>query len=223
MTLRLAAAGVLLAALAVRAQDDDGARAALQKLSARLKDAKTLSAKVVQSRKTALLEAPIVSSGTLYYRREPARLVFHLRSPKESRIHLDAAAYQVYRPDEKRLERIEFEDQAITGKLLMVFQPKSDEIGKAFSMKKAASKAGEIEILLEPSDEKIRKRLSRLALTLDEKESMLKRIATTDADGDEVTFDLSEVTVDPALDPSIFELRVPEGTRVLKHSAKLEK
>lgn len=221
--MRLAAAWTLLAAIAVPAQDDDGARAALQKLSERLKDAKTLSAKVVQSRKTALLDQPIVSSGTLFYRREPARLVFRLTSPKTSEIHLDAAAYQIYRPEEKRLERIEFEDRSITGKLLMVFQPKSDEIGKAFSVRKGASKPGEIEILLEPGDEKIRKRLTRIALGLDEKSGLIKRISTADADGDEVTFELSDLTLDPALDPSIFELKVPEGTRVLKHSATLEK
>lgn len=205
------------------AQDDGGAREALKSLGARLKDTKTLSAQVVQSRKTALLDQPIVSSGTLYYRREPARLVFRLTSPKASEIHLDASAYQVYRPDEKRLERIEFEDASITGKLLMVFQPKSEEIGKAFGIRKAASKPGEIEILLEPTDEKIRKRLTRLSIALDEKTSMLKKISTADADGDEVTFDLTEVAIDPALDPSIFELKVPEGTRILKHSAKLEK
>jgi outer membrane lipoprotein-sorting protein len=216
-------AAVLLATLAVRAQNDPDALAALRKLGDRLKDAKTLSAHVVQSRKTALLEEPLVSSGTLFYRREPPELVFHLTVPKTSVIHLDRSAYQVYRPDEKRLERFEFEDPSVSGKLLMAFQPKPDEIGKAFSTRKGPSRAGEVEIVLEPTDEKVKKRIARLTLLLDEKDWILKRIATVDADGDEVTFDLSGVTVDPPLDPSLFELKVPEGTRVLKHSAKLEK
>jgi outer membrane lipoprotein-sorting protein len=219
----LLAWGILLAPLARAQEVDPDARAALRKLGERMKDAKTLSAHVVQSRKTALLDEPIVSSGTLYYRKEPARLVFRLTSPQVSEVHLDASAYQVYRPDEKRLERFEFEDQSISGKLLLAFQPKADEIGKAFSIRKGASRPGEVEIVLEPTDPKVRKRIVRLALTLDEKDSLLRRIATVDADGDEIRFDLSEVTIDPPLDPATFELRVPEGTRVLKQAAKLEK
>ena len=212
----------LLFILAVGLQDDP-AHAALRRLSERMKDARTLSAKVVQSRKTALLDAPIVSSGTLYYRRDPARLVFRLTSPHTSEIHLDASAYQVYRPDEKRLEQFEFESGDAAGRLLMIFQPKPDEIGKAFAVRKGESKAGEIEVVLEPSDEKVRKRVAKLVLTLDEKDATLKRISTTDAEGDEVTFELTDLTINPEIDPAMFELKVPEGTRVLKRSAKLEK
>jgi outer membrane lipoprotein-sorting protein len=205
------------------APQDDSAQAALRKLSEKMKDARTLSAKVVQSRKTALLDAPIVSSGTLFYRRDPARLVFRLSSPHTTEIHLDASSYQVYRPDEKRLERFEFEGGDAAGRLLMIFQPKTDEIGKAFSIQKGTSKAGEIDVVLEPADEKVRKRVTKLVLTLDEKDATLRRIATTDAEGDQVTFELSDVSLNPALDASTFELKIPEGTRVLKQSAKLEK
>ena len=209
--------------LAVALQDEDPARAALTRLAERLKDAKTLSAKVVQSRKTALLDQPIVSSGTLYYRREPARLVFRMAEPRVTEIHLDKGAYQVYRPDEKRLERIEFGTDEIMGRLLMVFEPKPDEIGKAFTIRKGGAAKGEIEVLLEAGDEKVRKHLSKLALSLDEKEGTLKRIAYTDSEGDEVRFELTELKLNPELDAAAFELKVPEGTRVLKHAAKLEK
>ena len=214
---------LIMAVALVSAGQDDAAKTALQKLSERFKDARTLSAKVVQTRKTAILDKPIVSSGALFYRREPARLVFKMTEPRTTEIHLDKAAYQVYRPDEKRLERYEFENDAATGRLLMVFQPKPDEIGKAFTVRKGESAKGEIEVLLEPSDEKVRARLRRLALTLDEADGSLKKIAYTDPDGDEVRFELSEVKINPELDAATFELKVPEGTRVLKHAAKLEK
>jgi outer membrane lipoprotein-sorting protein len=213
---------LILVSIVPRPQDD-AAQAALKKLAERFKDAKSLSAKVVQSRKTALLDKPIVSSGSLFYRREPAKLVFRMTEPRAAEIHLDKVSYQVYRPDEKRLEWFDFENDAAMGRLLMVFQPKPDEIGKAFTVRKGESSKGEIEILLEPSDEKVRARLRRLALLLDEKDGTLKRIAYTDPDGDEVRFELSEVKVNPELDPATFELRVPEGTRVLRHAARLEK
>ena len=206
-----------------RGQEGDPAGAALKRLAERFKDLKTLSAKVVQSRKTALLDTPILSSGKLCYRRDPARLVFRMTEPRVTEIHLDKSAYQVYRPDEKRLERIEFENDDVTGRLLMVFQPKADEIGKAFGIRTGESAKGEIVVLLEPVDEKVRRRIRRLALTLGEPDAALKRIVFTDPDGDEVRLDLSEVALDPTLDAAAFELKVPEGTRILKHAAKLDR
>jgi outer membrane lipoprotein-sorting protein len=211
----------LAAALSGAAVQDEAAQAILRRLSERMKDARMLSAKVVQSRKTALLEAPIVSSGTLYYRREPGRLVFRMTDPRPTEIHLDARSYQVYRPDEKRLEQIEFESGDAAGRLLMVFQPKPDEVGKAFTARRGETKAGEAAVVLEPSDERIRRRVTKITLWVEEKEATLRRIQTTDADGDEVTFELSELRLNPEIDPAIFELKVPEGTRILKQKANL--
>ncbi|HEX7900205.1 MAG TPA: outer membrane lipoprotein carrier protein LolA, partial [Planctomycetota bacterium] len=133
----------------------------LKALAERMKDAKTMTCKVRQVRKTALVERPLVSSGTMAYRREPGRLVFRLTEPRTSEIHMDRKTYQVYRPDEKRLERVEFEDDALTGQLLTLFEPKPDALGKTFRM----SKAGD-DILLEPLDEKVKARVASLALTV---------------------------------------------------------
>src|SRR6185295_17880158 len=67
MTVRIAAAVLLAAALlpaaGAQAQNDDAAKAALQKLADRFKELRTLSAKVVQVRRTELTDKPITSSG----------------------------------------------------------------------------------------------------------------------------------------------------------------
>ena len=183
---------------------------ALKALAERMKDAKTMTCKVRQVRKTALVERPLVSSGTMAYRREPGRLVFRLTEPRTSEIHMDRATYQVYRPDEKRLERIEFEDDALTGQLLRLFDPQPDALGKSFKI----SRAGD-DVLLEPLDEKVKQRLASLALTV--KDGELRRLRYTQADGDEVTLEMSDVRLNPDLPASSFELRVPEGTRILTH------
>ena len=210
-----------LLALAPQAAPSDGAaRAAFRKLSERFRDLRTLSCSVSQERRTALLEKPIASSGTLFYRRDPGRLVFRMAVPRTTEIHMDRAAYQVYRPDEKRLERIEFENDELTGRLLMVFQPKEDEVWKAFTVRAGASKDGDLEVRLEPADEKVRKRLRRLVLTLRETDGALRRILVEDAEGDEVRFDLSDVKLNPELPAETFELRVPEGTKVFRHVMK---
>jgi len=206
--------------LAQAAPGDEAARAALGRLSERFRDLRTLSCSVVQERRTALLDKPIASSGTMIYRRDPARLVFRMSEPRSTEIHLDPRTYQVHRPDEKRLERIEFGDDGLTGRLLMVFRPGEGELGKAFSVRAGESKGGDLEVRLEPTDEKAREKLRRLVLTVRESDGALRRILYEDAEGDEVRFDLSDVKLNPDLPAEAFELRVPEGTRVFRHAAK---
>ena len=188
----------------------DPAAEALRRLGERMKDVGTLSCRIRQIRKTALIETPLVSAGTMSYRREPGRLVFRLTEPRTSEIHMDRTAYQVYRPYEKRLERIEFEDDALTSQLLMLFDPKPEAMGKAFKMSRMDG-----DILLEPLDEKVKKRLASLSLTL--KGDEIRRLRYVQADGDEVSFELSDVKLNPPLAADAFELKVPEGTRVLTH------
>jgi outer membrane lipoprotein-sorting protein len=224
--MRLLAAVLTLFAAAADAQDaptDAAAKAALEKLAARMKDVRTLTAKVIQSRKTELLDKPIVSSGTMAYRRNPARLVFHLTDPRRAEIHLDQTSYQVYRPDEKRLERIDFAGEDITSKILMMFEPKTDDIGKAFAVRGGETKDGAIEVRLESGNEQFRKRMKKIALTVGVADGDLRRIAYTDAEGDEIQFDLSEVLINPDLPAETFALKTPEGTRVLRRSVALDK
>jgi outer membrane lipoprotein-sorting protein len=210
-----------LLCLALLAQDpDEPARAALRKLSERLKDARTLSAKVVQSRRTPLLDRPLASSGTLHFRREPARLVFRLSDPAPAEVHLDASSYQVYRPDQRRLERLDFEGDALAPKLFLAFAPKADEIGASFEVRTGGTKDGAVEVRLLPRDEKVRKHLASLVLTVAEADGTLRRIATRDGEGDETEFLLTDLALNPEAAPGTFELKVPEGTRVFRTAVK---
>ena len=202
---------------------DAAAEAALKKLAARMRDARTLTANVVQSRKTELLDKPIVSSGSMAYRRDPAQLMFRLTEPRRAEILLDRSSYQVYRPDERRLERIDFEGEDVTSRILLVFEPKSEELGKAFRVTGREPRDGRIDVVLEASDERVRKRMKQIVLTVAEADGALSRIAYVDAEGDEVQFELSQVVVNPDLPPEAFALRVPEGTRILRRTVKPEK
>lgn len=213
----IALAGVL--ALCAQA-DDEAAREALKKLAGRFQDLRTLSCRVTQSRTTVLLEEPITSAGKLYYRREPGKLVFRMTEPRRTELHFDRKTYQVYRPEEKRLERLEFPDDEVSTYLLMVFQPKPEEIEKRFAVKAGKVVDGKVEVRLDPTDEKVRRRLRRLTLVLEKSNATLRSISYTDPDGDEVRFDLSEITLNPALPPETFKLTVPAGTRILNHQVK---
>ena len=215
-------AAVIVLALGLQSSDE-AATEALRKLSAKMREARTLSARVVQTRRTELTDKPITSSGRMYYRRDPARLVFHLDEPRKAVVHMDRTSYQVYRPDEQRLERTDFGNEDVSGKILMMFEPKADELGTTFVIRGGGAKDGLIEVRLESSDEKVRKRLRKIALTIGEADGGLRSLAYTDGEGDEVKFDLSDVAINPDLAPEIFTLKVPEGTRVLRHTLPQDK
>ncbi len=223
-------AAILLALLALGARAgaqestaDAAAKAAFKKLAERFKDLRTLSAKVVQKRRSDLMDKPLTSSGTMYYRREPGRLVFLLTEPRKAEIHMDRSSYQVYRPDEKRLERTDFTGEDVSGKILMAFEPKTDDVGKAFAIRGGESRDGAIDVRLESSDEKVKKRLRSVTLTVAEADGALRRIVYVDGEGDEVQFDLAEVALNPELSPEVFVLKIPEGTRVLRRSLPADK
>jgi len=213
---------VLLVAAIQDSPADAAAKAALKKLADRFKEARTLSARVSQSRRSELLDKPLVSSGMMYYRRDPARLVFRLTEPRKAEVHMDRTSYQVYRPEEKRVERTDFENDEVTGKILMVFEPKPDDLGKTFAIRGGETKDGLIDVRLEPSDEKVRRRLKRVSLTIAEADGALKRLSYFDGEGDEVTLDLTDVAINPALAADVFKLQVPDGTRELRRTVKKE-
>ena len=206
-----------LAALGAQSSDE-AATAALRKLADRMREARTLSARVVQTRRTELTDKPITSSGLMYYRRDPARLVFHLAEPRKAEIHMDKTSYQVYRPDDKRLERTDFGNEDVSGKILMMFEPRTDELGKAFSIRGGGVKDGLIEVRLESSDEKVRKRLRKIVLLIAAADGALRSLAYTDGEGDEVRFEFSDLVLNADLSPDLFNLKVPEGTRVLRRT-----
>jgi outer membrane lipoprotein-sorting protein len=85
------------------------------------------------------------------------------------------------------------------------------------------AKNGDIEVRLESSNEQFRKRMKKIALTVAQSDGSLKRIAYTDAEGDEIQFDLSDVVINPELPAETFSLKIPEGTRVLRRTVALDK
>lgn len=207
-------------------QDPAGAepKAWITRWAERCKGVRTISADFVQDRKSPLLDDPVRSSGKLSYRREKEKLALVIQKPRDSVVHLDRGSYQVYRPEDKQLEQYEFEDSERGHLLFMVFNPNMDELEKCFTVKAGASTEGQVEVVLEPTDRKYLKILNRITLILsdagDAAKITLKSLAYVDPEGEEVRWDLAKLTVNPDLPSDAFELRVPEGTRVLKHRAK---
>jgi len=215
---------ILPLALALLAQDPaDEARAALGKLANRMLAGKTLTADFTQTRRSALLEKPITSAGRLAYRRDPEALAFILTEPARSEVRFEKACYTVYRPDEKQLERFEFEDETVLRGLFTAFNPDVERVRKFAAMKLASKKDGVAHVVLEPTDDKARRLFKSITLSIVERDGTLAGISYTDADGDDVEFALSGMAIDAEVPPETFAPKLPEGVKTLVHKVKADK
>lgn len=215
---------IQLAIAAVLAQDPpDEAKAVLGKLADRMRAAKTLTARFTQTRRSALLEQPITSSGRLAYRRDPEALAFILAEPARSEVRFERSQYTVWRPDDKQLERFEFEDDAVTRGLFAAFNPDVEKMGKFAKLRLAGRKDGLATVVLEPVDEKAKRFFKSIALSVAESDGALRGIAYTDAEGDDVEFALADVAIGAEIPAETFTPKLPEGVKTLVHKVKADK
>ena len=200
-------------------------RKALRALADRFASLRTMSAAFVQSRRTILLEEPIQSSGRLYYRRDREKAVFATSKPRTSLIYLDATSYLVYRPKEKQAEHFDLTDSKAARWILLAFHPKPEEIEKVFEISGKKGANDTTAVILVPKDENLRKSVARLTLEIsfETEPAQLRRLVYQDAEGDEVTFDLTEVALDPEIPNSRFKPSIPDDVRIIRHKAKKRK
>ena len=194
--------------------------AALRKMADRFRKAESLTGSFTQRRRTALLDEPMTSSGMLYYRRAPETLVFALEKPRRTEVHIDITSYQVWRPDERQLERFVFEDRDVLRGIFTAFNPELERIGALFKVELAEQKQGCSRVSITPLEVKVQRFFSRLWLTLQDSDGALRGLSLREAEGDDVEFELGELALNASVPPALFDLKIPEGTRVLEHRVK---
>ena len=197
-------------------------RKALRALADRFASLSTMSASFVQKRLTLLLEDPIESSGKLYYRRKKEKAVFATSKPRTSLIYLDANSYLVYRPSEKQAEHFDLSDSEATRWILLAFNPKPEEIEKVFEISGKEEEDGDTAVILVPKDEELKKSVAKLTLVIsfESELAQLRSLTYEDSEGDEVTFELTKVELDPKIPDSRFKPAIPKDVRIIRHKAK---
>lgn len=194
-----------------------GGRAALQALGKAQASVKTLRASYVQERSSALRKRPLVSRGTLLFRADPPCIVFEVQEPRRARIRIDERAYEVWRPDERQLERFVLESPDLPRALFQSFRPELDLLESRFVVQDGASDAMRHEVRLVPKDEKVKSYLTTLTLTIAARETALEQIAYTDGQGDRVVIRLERAERDPALAGDPFAPETGKDAQVIVH------
>lgn len=197
------------------------AKAALDALARTHDAAKLLRADYVQERTTPLRKKPLVSQGTLWFRAEPACIVFAVAEPKQARIRLDVRAYEVFRPEQRQLERFLLASSDLPNALFGSLRSKWSDLQERLHFAGATLDASgkTLAIRFVPRDESVRPYLTGLELVVASDGSALREVSYVDGQGDRVRIVLSGLQLDPKPAEAPFDAKVPEGTAVLEHAA----
>ncbi|MEM7261584.1 MAG: outer membrane lipoprotein carrier protein LolA, partial [Planctomycetota bacterium] len=159
---------------APRTADAERAKKALEKLADRHASAKTLRGNFEQQIHTPLAKKPLRSTGTLFFRRDPACAVFVIDKPRRSIVRFDDTSYRVHRPEEKKAETFLFGDDDLAGSFVRVFAPSKGEMEKVFAIIRTEEFAPSdsnlpklLEVTLAPKQKKLQAHFTQLALTVD--------------------------------------------------------
>ena len=208
------AAGTLLSAQAPGVTEGT---ALLQRLAKAHVDVQHITANYVQRRMTRLVKKPLLSNGTLAFRREPGCVVFRVVAPRVAVIRLDKVHYEVYRAEQQRLERFVLPSDEMPRLLfdaLSLTEAKLRERFEVAGCDAVADPPTRRRVRLIPNDKKTRRVAAEVSLLIDTTTAGLCGFGYTDPRGDTVDVELSDVTTpkDPAA--GTFELEVPKGTAV---------
>jgi outer membrane lipoprotein-sorting protein len=200
----------------------EGLEARLERLDARLAKIKDVRAKFEQRKRTKLLKRPMESGGKVSAK--GAVVKWETLRPRAMTMLVSETAVKVYYPDDRLLEEYPLDEryrQAAIGPI-----PRLSALKERFEVKSidAASLTDEkdtaslLALELTPKGQELRKHVAWVRVLIDEGAPCAKRVIVRDPDGDETEIAFSSVELDRGMEAGELELKVPEGTKVVKPS-----
>ena len=188
----------------------------LTDIDARAGRIQSLEARFEQRKFTALLNTPLVSSGTVRIR--GARIRWDNDQPEKSVLLIDQQEARIFYPAQKALEIYPL-DQRL-GELASSPLPRLDVLKKRFSFQQIPVKEllekGEggrfIALSLSPTDPLLRQHVQKVRVLLDFPAAYIVKAEITDTDGDRTLLSFSNVQINANVGD--LDLTVPPGTAV---------
>lgn len=178
-----------------------------------------LVADYVQRRTTALAKEPLESRGEFLFVRSPGVVVFRATLPRQSVTRLQAATYEVWRPQKKQLERFHLDGPELATGMFAALGGDVEALRAGFDVVACSDDAAvkeRVRIRFVPKTAAVRARLQELEIVLQGKDAQLAAVAYRDAAGDRIEIELGAVRIDPK-DPPKAELEVPADAVIVEH------
>ncbi|MEX2214769.1 MAG: outer membrane lipoprotein carrier protein LolA [Phycisphaeraceae bacterium] len=192
----------------------------LKELDERLAKIKDMQARFTQTKHVSLLKKPLVSQGDVLIKGQQMR--WDVTKPSPSTTLTSAKEIRIHYPQQKIVE-VYFIDERLASVVASPL-PRLDVLLGSFKVERAAGpkdgdkekEADRLHLSLTPRSEELKKHITRVNVTIDTTRALAQRIEMIDIDGDrtEITFDAIQLNV--GLKDDRFELKLPEGTRVVR-------
>lgn len=205
----------LSAALALRAEESALATV-LARIEARSAEIHDFRARFRQEKSIYLLDRPIVSSGTVRFRR-PGALRWETDAPERSVLVIDEKGMKVWLPGRKELEVYDLPGKDALGAILPLFGQSARDLARMYEVALGQGGTGEVVLVLVPRSERVRRAVARIEVALDAETLLPRRLVYADPNGDEARTTFEDVEINVGLGDADLALPpMPAGTETKK-------
>ncbi len=182
----------------------DAAQSGIERISANFREVKNI----------ALLKEPVIQSGRFFHTK-PDKFLWEYTAPEPKKLLLNGKSIVAYYPGEKRAEEIK---TRFTKKIIEYLGLGSalSELADEYDMALAESNdlPGTDLVVLTPKNRRISKRLAEIRIWLDHKMSQPRQIQYLESDGDSSKISFSEIRINPDIELTKYEIRIPDDFKV---------
>ncbi len=194
----------------------------IQTIDEQQKKIQTLSAGFSQKKETSLAKDPLVSSGTVKFKR-PDRVHFIYSKPEQMEIALEGKTIWIYYPIQSQAEKYSFARnkrisqylEPVTG----IFQKTFAQLAETYDIVYQGEESDRLyHFRLQPKEEKTQKFLSRVNVWIDKSSGAILRFEMIEASKDRLWIEFKDLQINPPLTDEDLTIRIPPSVRVLEHT-----
>ncbi|HLX06770.1 MAG TPA: outer membrane lipoprotein carrier protein LolA [Thermoanaerobaculia bacterium] len=196
----------------------DRLKALLDRVKLQQKDVRTIEARFVQHRVSAMLVAPEDSSGTFSYA-APDRVRWEYQAPTPITVVITGSEMTTWYRDLKRAERLKIGRYSSQVFKFLGASGSMDTLLEYFTVELTLpkEKGDPYRLKLLPRYERIKKRIRSMRVDIDSERFFPNHLEYQEADGDVTSYDFKDFLWNPTLPADRFALQLPSGveTRVV--------
>jgi len=184
------------------------------------KKIQTLAAGFSQKKETSLAKDPLVSSGTVKFKR-PDRVHFFYSKPEQMEMALEGKTIWIYYPIRSQAEKYSFaRNKRITQYLEPVtgiFQKTFSQLTETYNLVYQGAESDRLyRFRLQPKEERVQKFLSRVDVWIDKGSGAILRFEMIEASQDRLELEFKDLQINPPLKDEDLTIRIPSTVKVLE-------
>lgn len=195
-------------------------RELIQAIDEQQRKIQTFAAGFSQKKETSLAKEPLVSSGTVKFKR-PDRVHFIYSQPEQMEMAMEGKTIWIYYPIRSQAEKYSFaRNKRITQYLEPVtgiFQKSFAQLAETYHIVYQGSASDRLyRFRLQPKEDKAQKFLSRVDVWIDRASGAILRFEMIEASKDRLELEFKDLQINPPLKDEDLIIRIPSTVKVLE-------